>query len=101
MSLTWLFIGFGSARNSWARRVVLWLVGARDPSLAEGLGEGVAEPFVVGLQFTDALCGDLDTAEQGSVGGALAVRDGAIGGRERPVAQPRRLGPKVGLAVDP
>ena len=31
-------------------------------AFAEGLGEGVAEPLVVGLQLADALCGDLDAA---------------------------------------
>ena len=36
--------------------------GGRDPLLAEGLGERIAETLVVGLQFTDALCGDLDAA---------------------------------------
>ena len=70
--------------------------------LAEGLRERNAETLVVGLQFTDALCGDLDAAEQGSIGGALAVGDGwAARGGTRAVAQPPRFGPKVGLAVDP
>jgi len=76
-------------------------VSGRDPLLAKGLRERNAQTLVVGLQFTDALCGDLDAAEQGGVGGALAVWDSAAGGRARAVAKARCLGPEVGLAVDP
>jgi len=67
----------------------VWSAGVRDPLLAEGFGERSAEPFVVGLQLTDALCGDLDAAEQGGVGGALAVWDSATA-RRRSVCARRR-----------
>ena len=70
-------------------------------SLAEGFGEGVAEPLVVGLQLADALCGDLEAAQQGGVGGALAVGDGRSGDGARSVAQSFDLGAQVGLAVEP
>jgi len=81
---------------------VLWLVGASDTPLAEGFGECLAEPLVIGLQLADALGGDLDAALQGGVGGALTVWDGrAACGGTGAVAQPRRLGPEVGLAVNP
>ena len=79
----------------------MWSAGVRGPLLAEGLGERSAETLVVGLQVTDALRGDLDAAEQGGVGGALALGDRAAGGRARAVAKARCLGPEVGLAVDP
>jgi hypothetical protein len=38
------------------------LVGGGGAAFAEGLGEGVSEPLVVGLQLADALGGDLDAA---------------------------------------
>jgi hypothetical protein len=34
-------------------------------AFAEGFGEGVAESLVVGLQFADALGGDLEATQQG------------------------------------
>jgi hypothetical protein len=67
---------------------------------AEGFGECLAEPLVLGLEFADASRGELDTAQQGSVGGALAVGD-ELGDGTCSVAQPCDLGVQVGLAVVP
>jgi hypothetical protein len=37
-------------------------MGSGGSSFAEGFGECAAKPRVVGLQFADAACGDLDAA---------------------------------------
>jgi hypothetical protein len=42
---------------------VLLFAGGSGSPFAEGLGEGVAESFVVGLQLTDPVCGEFDAAQ--------------------------------------
>jgi hypothetical protein len=61
----------------------------------------VAELRVVGLQFADAWCGHLDAAQQGGVGGALAVRDEPARGGTWPATQAFDLGAQLGLVVEP
>jgi hypothetical protein len=70
-------------------------------AFAESLGEGVAQPLVVGVELADALRGELKPALQGGVAAALAVGDGARRRGMGALAQPLDLGAQVGLAVEP
>jgi hypothetical protein len=51
--------------SSWCRRVPPGIACVDGAAFAEGFGEGVAESLVVGLQFADALGGDLEATQQG------------------------------------
>ena len=57
--------------------------GVSRPLVAEGLGEGVAQLLVVGLERADALVRELEALPERAVAGGLSGGDGRCRGRSR------------------
>src|SRR5215470_10735654 len=68
---------------------------------SQNLGELFAQTPVLLCQLPVALSGSFQPAQQGSIRGSLAGRDGCRGRSPGGIAEPLNLGPDIGLGVEP